>query len=182
MFLVCSIAQYFYKLCHILTSLQGQSNTTNDWLASRTVKPQTKSLWQNIVQSSTHQSPRTDLINSLLQMIILLDDAIFFLSYVSAGVQQNNLFERRSWQTVVGKQNILLSMNTVQIIQCQDFLVTSTQSQWFKFPQSASLQPHSFIIILNPLVPKSDQHLISPYNITPESNMKVMRIEEMITN
>ena len=79
------------------------------------MKPQTKSLWQNIVQSSTHQSPRTDLINSLLQMIILLDDAIF-LSYVSAGVQQNNLFERRSWQTVVGKQNILLSMNTIQII------------------------------------------------------------------
>ena len=79
------------------------------------MKPQTKSLWQNIVQSSTHQSPRTDLINSLLQMIILLDDAIF-LSYVSAGVQQNNLFERRSRQTVVRKQNILLSMNTVQII------------------------------------------------------------------
>ena len=49
-------------------------------------------------------------------MIILLDDAIFFVSYVSAGVQQNNLFERRSWQTVVGKQNILLSMNTIQII------------------------------------------------------------------
>ena len=35
---------------------------------------------------------------------------------------------------------------------------------------------------LNPLTPKSDQHLISPYNITPESNIKVMRIKEMITN
>ena len=35
---------------------------------------------------------------------------------------------------------------------------------------------------LNPLTPKTDQHLISPYNITPESNMKVMRIKEMITN
>ena len=34
---------------------------------------------------------------------------------------------------------------------------------------------------VNPLAPKGDQHLISPY-ITPESNMKVMRIEEMITN
>ena len=35
---------------------------------------------------------------------------------------------------------------------------------------------------MNPLTPKSDQHLISPYNITLESNIKVMRIEEMITN
>ena len=34
----------------------------------------------------------------------------------------------------------------------------------------------------NPLAPKSDQHLISPYYIIPESNMKVMGIEEMITN
>ena len=28
---------------------------------------------------------------------------------------------------------------------------------------------------------KSDQHLISPYNIIPESNIKVRRMEEMIT-
>ena len=32
------------------------------------------------------------------------------------------------------------------------------------------------------LTPKRDQHLISPYNITPESNINVMRIKEMITN
>ena len=36
--------------------------------------------------------------------------------------------------------------------------------------------------ILNPLTPKSDQHLISPYNITPESNIKVTRVKQMITN
>ena len=35
---------------------------------------------------------------------------------------------------------------------------------------------------MNPLTPKSDQHLISPYNITLESNIEVLRIEEMITN
>ena len=29
---------------------------------------------------------------------------------------------------------------------------------------------------------KSDKHLISPYNITPESNINVTRIKEMITN
>ena len=28
----------------------------------------------------------------------------------------------------------------------------------------------------------SDYHLISPYNITPQSNINVTRIEEMITN
>ena len=37
------------------------------------------------------------------------------------------------------------------------------------------------ISYVNPLSPKSDQHLISPYNITPESHIKVMRIEEMVT-
>ena len=35
---------------------------------------------------------------------------------------------------------------------------------------------------LNPLTPKSDQQLISPYNITPESNVEVMRIKEMTNN
>ena len=34
----------------------------------------------------------------------------------------------------------------------------------------------------NPLTHKSDWHLISPYCITPESNIKVMRIKELITN
>ena len=31
-------------------------------------------------------------------------------------------------------------------------------------------------------LPKGDQHLIFPYNITPESNINVTRIKEMITN
>ena len=34
----------------------------------------------------------------------------------------------------------------------------------------------------NTLIPESDQHLISPFNITPESHIKVMRIKEMIIN
>ena len=29
---------------------------------------------------------------------------------------------------------------------------------------------------------RTDQHLISPYNITLESNIKVMRIKEMVLN
>ena len=34
----------------------------------------------------------------------------------------------------------------------------------------------------NLLISKKDQHLISPYSINPESNIKVTRIKEMITN
>ena len=34
----------------------------------------------------------------------------------------------------------------------------------------------------NPLTSNSDQHLISPHNITPGSNIRVTRIKEMITN
>ena len=34
----------------------------------------------------------------------------------------------------------------------------------------------------NPLTLKTDQHLISPYNISPESHIKVMKIKKMITN
>ena len=38
-----------------------------------------------------------------------------------------------------------------------------------------------FLAPINPLTPEIDQHLISPYNITPESHMKVTRKKEMIT-
>ena len=34
----------------------------------------------------------------------------------------------------------------------------------------------------NPLIGESDQYLISPSNITHESNIKVMRIKEMMIN
>ena len=39
-----------------------------------------------------------------------------------------------------------------------------------------------FDSFLKPLIPKSDQHLISPFGITHESNIKVMRIKEVIIN
>ena len=35
---------------------------------------------------------------------------------------------------------------------------------------------------VNTLIPESDWHLISPFNITSASNIKVMRIKEMIIN
>ena len=34
----------------------------------------------------------------------------------------------------------------------------------------------------NPFNPNRDEHLISPYNITPESHIKVMGIKKMIIN
>ena len=34
----------------------------------------------------------------------------------------------------------------------------------------------------NPLIPKSDQLLISPFLITPKLNIKFMRLKEMTTN
>ena len=37
-------------------------------------------------------------------------------------------------------------------------------------------------IAIHPLTNKSDLHLISPYNHTIGSNIKVMRIKDMITN
>ena len=38
------------------------------------------------------------------------------------------------------------------------------------------------IVLLILSLPKSDWHLISPYNNFPESHMKVIRIKELITN
>ena len=38
------------------------------------------------------------------------------------------------------------------------------------------------ICVFNPLNPGSDQYLISPYNNTAESFIKIMRIRQMITN
>ena len=45
-----------------------------------------------------------------------------------------------------------------------------------------SLSSRIILYQINPLTPRSDLHLISPYNITPESHINVMEIKEMITN
>ena len=37
-------------------------------------------------------------------------------------------------------------------------------------------------VFINPFTLKSDIHLISPHNITPESNIMILRIQEIITN
>ena len=67
---------------------------------------------------------------------------------------------------------------------------------WFKFPMSSPpllykirasnypfLSTHKKCLwSFDPLTPRSDQLPISPYNITSESNIMVMRIKEMIFN
>ena len=51
----------------------------------------------------------------------------------------------------------------------------------FKVIEILKLKYFFEMFTLNPLNPKSDKHLISPYNISPESHIKVMRIKEMVT-
>ena len=39
---------------------------------------------------------------------------------------------------------------------------------------------HLKLVLNNPLTPTRDKHLISPSSITPESNIKFMKIKEMV--
>ena len=39
---------------------------------------------------------------------------------------------------------------------------------------------HFIMLLFNPFTPGGDQHLISPYNITPKLTTKVRKIKEMI--
>ena len=43
-------------------------------------------------------------------------------------------------------------------------------------------EAYKMCTVVNTFIPESDWHLISPFNIIPESNIKVMRIKEMIIN
>ena len=60
----------------------------------------------------------------------------------------------------------------------------SGHSQWrcSADPQFRHLKINTKAWEGNPLTLKSDWHLISLYNISPESHLRVMRIKEMITN
>ena len=68
--------------------------------------------------------------------------------------------------------------------KCTD--VRKIKHCWILLPSylllPCEMQGEVDVELINPLTPKSDWHLISPYCITPESNIKVMRIKEMITN
>ena len=65
-----------------------------------------------------------------------------------------------------------------RVIYChvvQSHLLSQTTSQTAQPGWSVHLW-----CTFNPLTSKSDQHLISPYRKSPKSNIKVMRIKEMI--
>ena len=59
---------------------------------------------------------------------------------------------------------------------------TAPGEQGIKCFSSSEVQRRDLhVCTLNPLTPNSDQHLISPHNITPEAHIQVTRIKEMIT-
>ena len=60
----------------------------------------------------------------------------------------------------------------------------SANKENFVQKSRASLIDDEFLYFcdLNPLTPESDKHIISPYNITPESHIRVTGIKKIITN
>ena len=83
------------------------------------------------------------------------------------------------------------SLDTINLwIYCSYFFLLPLFSRaqlfegWLALTQNVRLNCNLvlFDCFVNPLIPESDQHLISPFNITHESNIKVMRIKEMIIN
>lgn len=64
----------------------------------------------------------------------------------------------------------------------QNYAFVPNENDSGQFFAVASWSTSIVILSSNPLTPKSDKHLISPYNITNESNIKVARIKEMITS
>ena len=61
-------------------------------------------------------------------------------------------------------------------------LASSPRATHFSVQPSDSFHKYKIHKLVNTLNLKSDEHLISSYNISPESHIKVMRIKEMISN
>ena len=77
-----------------------------------------------------------------------------------------------------------------KVLQCIDGLFPGPEIEFKYFSCLSYSRDRSFSsrqrevrkLLLTLLIPESDQHLISPFNITHESNIKVVRIKEMIIN
>ena len=63
--------------------------------------------------------------------------------------------------------------------QKKGFIFSVLQEAWREQDLSREATDRYYF---NSLTPNSDRHLISPHNTTPESNIRVTRIKEMITN
>ena len=86
------------------------------------------------------------------------------------------VFPTTSWQS---QENLYIGLRTSSVIKVFNFLrgaliLQITFDLWI-VPLTTVLRIYAFD-------PKSDQHLISPYNIISKSNRKVKRMEKMITN
>ena len=75
----------------------------------------------------------------------------------------------------VTKPRVVLCLEHTHHDIHMDSALTGLIGQWREIVFQSFSKP-------NPSTPKSDQHLISPNNITPESNITITRIKEMITN
>ena len=61
-------------------------------------------------------------------------------------------------------------------------MVTSLYNRSYVRTNQNARKIHRIYHDLNTFTPNTDQHLISPYKITPESHIDVMRITEIILN
>ena len=97
---------------------------------------------------------------------VLSSDGVFCLLRINRGIE---LSESSDSSLGISSKNLLsgLQMNM--------------KNKFVPFYFAPPL-PLFFFLKINPLTPKSDQNLISPYNITPESHIKVTRKKEMIIN
>ena len=86
-------------------------------------------------------------------------------------------FKPTSSKQVMRVKKDLYQLGDYQLIQYQILQNNTKRVIWQTVRRIASE-----ILGVKGLIPESDEHLISPFNITPQSNIKVMTIKEMTIN
>ena len=86
-------------------------------------------------------------------------------------------FKPTSSKQVMRVKKDLYQLGDYQLIQYQILQKNTKRVIWQTVRRIANE-----ILGVKGLIPESDEHLISPFNITPQSNIKVMTIKEMIIN
>ena len=98
--------------------------------------------------------------------------ALYYSSYLAAWIK---ILQGGEWQC---KSKVSCSRTEHHVSSKK-----SLSGVWHRNKRPKNLLYNSVFKSVNPLTPKSDYHLISHYNIAPESNMRVTRTKEMmITN
>ena len=96
---------------------------------------------------------------------------------LAAHAKSSTLYGRSYDRTVV-HPNFLGLMGYYYIVSLWGYALRAPL--WIYAVENSRLKIEYGCSGFNPLTPMSDWHLISPYIITPESNIKVRRIKEMI--